>query len=200
MNILICNKCNRIGLDQLDFRIILNKGIYYYRKCCVECENKMRRNNYAKNINRELRRYKIYREIHKERIKQRDANYYENHKEEKKQYRLSRIDHYRSLSKQHYRSNKAYYISRNSKRRSLIHDHIQSLTETEMDKIELLYKVCEYLNNGLQKTGWHVDHIKPLSKGGIHHPDNLWIIPAEDNIVKFNNEEYELNHNLYFKV
>jgi len=30
----------------------------------------------------------------------------------------------------------------------------------------------------------HVDHIIPLAKGGLHHPLNLQIIPAIDNLEK----------------
>ena len=30
----------------------------------------------------------------------------------------------------------------------------------------------------------HVDHIQPLSQGGKHHPDNLQILTAEENLRK----------------
>jgi len=29
-----------------------------------------------------------------------------------------------------------------------------------------------------------VDHVIPVAKGGLHHPDNLQIITAEDNLKK----------------
>ena len=31
---------------------------------------------------------------------------------------------------------------------------------------------------------YHVDHIIPLSKGGLHHPDNLRVITATENLRK----------------
>jgi 5-methylcytosine-specific restriction endonuclease McrA len=37
---------------------------------------------------------------------------------------------------------------------------------------------------------WHVDHIIPLSKEGLHCPDNLQIILAEDNLRKNNTTSY----------
>lgn len=33
---------------------------------------------------------------------------------------------------------------------------------------------------------FHVDHIKPVSRGGLHHHDNLQILPAVVNIRKHN--------------
>ena len=36
---------------------------------------------------------------------------------------------------------------------------------------------------------WHVDHIKPLSRGGAHSLDNLQIVPATWNLQKSNNNE-----------
>ena len=30
----------------------------------------------------------------------------------------------------------------------------------------------------------HVDHIRPLAAGGVHHPDNLQVITAEENLSK----------------
>jgi 5-methylcytosine-specific restriction endonuclease McrA len=35
----------------------------------------------------------------------------------------------------------------------------------------------------------HVDHIRPLSKGGAHHQDNLQIISARENLEKGANYE-----------
>ena len=31
---------------------------------------------------------------------------------------------------------------------------------------------------------WHVDHTIPLSKGGLHHPDNLQIVAKKYNLEK----------------
>ena len=41
MNVKICKKCGKIGLDQLDFRICWYKlnNRYYYKHECRECEN-----------------------------------------------------------------------------------------------------------------------------------------------------------------
>jgi hypothetical protein len=59
------------------------------------------------------------------------------------------------------------------------------LTNEEYEKILLFYKECARIT---EETGilHHVDHIHPISKGGKHHPDNLQILTAIENIRKGN--------------
>jgi 5-methylcytosine-specific restriction endonuclease McrA len=57
------------------------------------------------------------------------------------------------------------------------------LTEQERQQLIILERDRLHLTEttGIQH---HLDHIMPLSKGGIHHPINLRIITAEENISK----------------
>ena len=59
------------------------------------------------------------------------------------------------------------------------------LTKEENQRITEIYKECRRIS---EETGipHHVDHIIPISKGGKHHPDNLQILTAEENIRKSN--------------
>ena len=59
------------------------------------------------------------------------------------------------------------------------------LTPEEHQRILLIYKECGRIT---EETGvlHHVDHIHPISKGGKHHPDNLQILTATENIRKGN--------------
>ena len=57
------------------------------------------------------------------------------------------------------------------------------LTPEEKIQIAKIYKEASNLSD---RTGirHHVDHIIPLSAGGIHHPDNLQILTESDNLKK----------------
>ena len=83
---------------------------------------------------------------------------------------------YRTKEKQ---SNKTYRY------RSKKFGEVPILTEEESQRILEIYKECARIT---EETGilHHVDHIHPISKGGKHHPDNLQILTAIENIRKGN--------------
>lgn len=70
-----------------------------------------------------------------------------------------------------------------AKRRALKRNAIVPLTPEEQAKIIGLYAEMRALTEiiGIQ---YHVDHIVPLSKGGLHHPSNLQILRGVDNLRK----------------
>lgn len=70
------------------------------------------------------------------------------------------------------------------KRRAYRYNASVNLSETERKYVLYLYGKMRIM----RKYGFdvHVDHIVPLSKGGLHIPENLEIIPAEDNLRKNN--------------
>ncbi len=59
----------------------------------------------------------------------------------------------------------------------------QTPTNADMEKIAEIYATCIQMS---KDTGipHHVDHIQPLSKGGLHHEDNLQILTATENRKK----------------
>jgi 5-methylcytosine-specific restriction endonuclease McrA len=57
--------------------------------------------------------------------------------------------------------------------------------DADNNKILWFYKEAERLT---EETGiiHHVDHIIPISKGGLHHQDNLQVLTKEENLSKGN--------------
>jgi 5-methylcytosine-specific restriction endonuclease McrA len=52
--------------------------------------------------------------------------------------------------------------------------------------LDLIKKIYECAPEGYQ-----IDHIIPLSKGGLHHQDNLQYLPSRDNQSKNNRLDYD---------
>ena len=66
------------------------------------------------------------------------------------------------------------------------------------EEIEL-YQIYEEARRLTKTTGvqYHVDHIRPLAAGGTHHPKNLQVITAEENLKK--NSYYKGKRKTYSK-
>ena len=72
-----------------------------------------------------------------------------------------------------------------AKRRCHLKEQTPDLTASEKAEIAQLYKKARALS---KTTGisHEVDHIRPVSKGGAHHPTNLQILTEKDNRLKSN--------------
>ncbi len=73
-----------------------------------------------------------------------------------------------------------------SKRRAIKSESIKDLTETQEVMIKHYYAHASRVSSKLG-IEFHVDHIVPLSLGGLHHPSNLQVVPAVWNMRKHNN-------------
>ena len=69
-------------------------------------------------------------------------------------------------------------------RRSRQNSQGRPLTQFERIRIHMRYAAACYLTKA---TGiaYEVDHIQPISEGGLHHPDNLQILTAQANRKKW---------------
>ena len=63
--------------------------------------------------------------------------------------------------------------------------------DANFEKINKVYKKCAERNKNAGFIKYHVDHIQPLSKGGLHHEDNLQILLAVDNLQKGAKENWQ---------
>ena len=73
--------------------------------------------------------------------------------------------------------------ARSAKRRTNIKNGSVNLTPEEKLRIREIYIKCKMIS---ESTGipHHVDHIIPVVKGGLHHPDNLQILTKFENLSK----------------
>lgn len=75
------------------------------------------------------------------------------------------------------KANPAQFRERSARRRALMRD-FDFWSEDVLKEMQSIYDNCP--------DGFHVDHIQPLSRGGIHHPVNLQYLPVVLNLQKGN--------------
>ncbi len=79
----------------------------------------------------------------------------------------------------------AYNNERGMRRYALKLKQTPPLTEAEKKKINFYYFISQLLG-----SKWQVDHIVPLTKGGLHHPDNLQVVTKKYNLKKNSKENF----------
>jgi hypothetical protein len=111
------------------------------------------------------------------------------HDAERMARRYDRASEYQRENREAARRNRRAFNARNpgygrehvaARRAKIRHS---DLTPFEQAQVKAIYKLRALLS---RQTGieFHVDHHIPLAKGGLHHPDNLWVITAEENLRK----------------
>lgn len=75
----------------------------------------------------------------------------------------------------------AQYLER---RKTRLRAQTPPLTEGEKEILSDLYQFRDSLNQAAGHIAYHVDHIKPLALGGLHHPSNLRVTTSRENMTK----------------
>lgn len=201
-----CKKCRSTIEKQkrFDFKnnfigplLISYKNNY---KICTKCKYEKHIdnfNNYRKSkdgkYNSCLDCRKEYRDSNKQLIKYQKSKHYFKNIDTYKKYKKDNAESiskymkkYRNCNKESIKIYQRIYSSK--KRAEDLYRVPNWLTEEDFNKIKTFYLECKELT---EKTGilYHVDHIIPL-KGkkvsGLHVPNNLQILTAEENIRKNN--------------
>ena len=133
---------------------------------CKPCYAEIMRNRRLSDPAKHRAAVKKSRELHYEKVLKRNRTYRENNPE--KVFEWKKKD--RTV-------NKARILSDNAKRRSLT----SKPATPEIVSIYVLRDFYEAMSLG---DKFHVDHIVPLFRGGLHKFDNLQIISAIDNLRK----------------
>jgi hypothetical protein len=143
-----------------------------YRKTNAQKIAAQKRTYYQTNRKSIREKSKTYRETNHELVRARAKNYYEsNRKKERERHRV------------YCKSNPEIVIEIARRKRANKKSATVPLSENE--KAHLLF--LENTRRTLQsETGrkYHLDHILPLSHGGIHHPINLRILEGNENLSK----------------
>ena len=147
---------------------------------------------YMNNREKILKRQKQYNIQYNIDNKKRRKQYNTDNKERQKQYM-------KGYSKQWSKDNSELKCAASAKRRALRLDQTPELNDNDRLVIKLLYLVREQFSR-VSGVMYHVDHIIPLSKGGYHEPHNLQVIPAAENLKKFNSLTYIIPRELCFRI
>lgn len=121
-------------------------------------------------------------------------------KKKRAEYRAAKREHYLNLSKANYYKNKEKYaflhklwVSNNKekrlrsahKRRALKAAAAGFFTSNDILNIKILQKEkCACCARSLRDTGYHVDHIYPISLGGSNWPSNIQLLCPHCNTSK----------------
>ena len=159
MNTKICTKCGEEKAATSEFFFKQKRGKYGLRGQCKSCYKIYVQQNKEKIS----KRGKQYREINKEKILERKKQYYEANKERNLEYR-----------KQYYKKNRHLSQQQKAKRRAA--KLKQTPDYANLDLIKLIYENCP--------KGYQVDHMTPISNGGLHHESNLCYLPEGINLSK----------------
>ena len=170
MNTKICTKCGEEKVATTEFFYRHKRGKYGLRGQCKSC-------------------YKIYEQVNKEKIKERQKQYRQDNRERRKQYKQANQDRIAEQDRQYREANKEKISKRNKQYRKKNRHLIRQ--QKAKRRAAKLNQTPDYANHGLIKLiyencpkGCHVDHMMSLVSGGSHHETNLCYLPASINIAK----------------
>lgn len=183
-----CIHCERIKVNE-DKR---NKILSDKEKVCSVCKNKLSLEKFGKHNGTALGYRSACKSCETEQSKEYKQQYTKNNKENKaiydKQYRKQkhRQEKNNENSKNWVRKNKEKRkaILKNNKHKRRFKEKESTLTGTELLNWTINQPhICAYCGS-ICSTNYHIDHIEPLSKEGIHELDNLALSCPSCNLRK----------------
>ena len=166
----VCTKCEK-EKDHSDFNKSSRSPDGFHPQC-RECAKEKKRLWREANRAHVRAQHKQWRDENREHVNERSRQYYRDNPEKVK--KIKSDWRKRNASKVN-----SYTAKRHARKLS----QTPRLTPEEKKQIEDLYWLARDLR-AVSGEQYHVDHIHPLSKGGLHHPDNLQILPADINTKK----------------
>jgi len=158
----------------LENRELIIERVKKYAGKNKEKINKYRHKYYEKNKKSILKKNKIYTKNHLKECREQKKAYYKKNKEQKKEYdkKYGQLDICKVNRKKYRQSFRGQLFSKKNqaKRRTAKY----SITPEKVKRaFEKTNGVCPYCPAEITETSFSLDHIKPVSKGGTNHLNNL---------------------------
>ena len=169
---------------------------------CRECASVYLKRYREVNLDRLIAKDRLYRSENIAKEKENHKRYYLTHREDirakTKKYFHDNWERIREYRSEYYKNNSHQYKARASRRRALI----ESVTIGDIGEIERFYEFvreksklrCYWCKSFVLKKDRHVDHIIPLSRGGMHSPLNLCCSCRTCNLSKHNKMPNEFSN------
>ena len=145
---------------------------YYTGKLCKHGHTSERKTHNGECVSCALRVTKNWRDNNKKHLSNYDAQSYHNNK-----------PYHRAKRMRWHYNNPHRALAWSAARRARKRNATPKMSQEEKQRItDIYYRAWCY--SQVEIWNFHVDHIIPLAKGGLHHPDNLQILEATINLQK----------------
>ncbi len=173
-----CEKSRKYRKDNKEYLIGYHKEYNVKNK-----ESRLSKKKIYSDANKDKR--KAYVASNKEKIAKTSREYYIENIEKARKYREENKERRNELVKKWSKTDngKASILSSFAKRRALQKGTSVNNTDHENYLIRCVY-VFSRFKSKVTGIEHHVDHKHPISKGGNHHPSNLQILTATENLSK----------------
>ena len=145
---------------------------------------------YQKMMDRDKTRHPKYREENRDELRQRWREQHKRHRTKRnrasRKWAKENPNKVRDLARAYRKNNRGKYRELMARRRARMFNALCLIDDNEKRMMRNIYKFSDILNSIHGKIVFHVDHMRPISKGGLHHPCNMRITTARFNLRKSN--------------